>query len=104
MVRGTILNVIMREKLAKFAHKQWSGWMKYLFSKGTFNSDGSWTMPKWCVDRWTRQMNIKYEDLTEKEKASDRTEADDMLEIIGPVTIVYFGSFMFDMIYVIGMN
>ena len=48
------------EKLAEYAHVQWSGWMIYLFSKGIFNSDGTWTMPGWTVDRWTKQMNTKY--------------------------------------------
>ena len=72
----------MREKLAEFAHNQWSGWMKYLFSKGAFNNDGSWTMPKWAVDRWVCQMNMKYEDLSEQEKNSDRKEADGMIEIL----------------------
>ncbi len=72
----------MTEKLAKFAHKQWSGWMKYLFSKGTFNNDGTWTMPKWAVERWRNQMNTHYDLLSEEEKKSDREEADGMIEIL----------------------
>lgn len=31
-------------------------------------------MPKEKVERWTRQMNTNYEDLTEKEKESDRNQ------------------------------
>mgnify|MGYP001598570700 FL=1 len=57
--------------------------MQYMFSKGTFNADGSWTMPAWAVDRWTRQMNTHYADLPDTEKNSDREEADKMLQIIG---------------------
>jgi len=72
----------MREKLAAFAHSQWSGWMKYLFSKGTFNGDGTWTMPAWAVKRWRNQMNSDYSDLSEQEKNSDREEADGMLKVI----------------------
>ncbi len=72
----------MREKLAKLCHSQWSGWMQYLFSKGTFNDDGTWTMPKWAVDRWTRQMYTEYADLSEIEKDSDRAEADKFLELV----------------------
>lgn len=65
----------MREALAKLCHDQWSGWIKYMFSKGTLNEDGSWTMPKEFVDRWTRQMNTPYEELSESEQDSDRKEA-----------------------------
>ncbi len=74
--------VAVREKLAELAHAQWSGWMKYLFSKGTFNPDGTWTMPKWAVDRWQGQMNMPYSELPESEKNSDREEADRVLGLL----------------------
>jgi len=70
----------MREKLAAIIHGQWSGWMEYLFQKGTFNRDGTWTMPAWAVGRWTRQMKTSYDDLSEEEKESDRQEADVFLQ------------------------
>lgn len=57
------------------------GWMKYLFMKGTYNEDGTWTMPKWAVERWTRQMNTPFQDLPEEEKDTDREEADKFLAI-----------------------
>lgn len=60
---------------AAIAHEQWSGWMKYLFEKSTQNADGTVTIPKWAVDRWTRQMNTPYVELPESEKESDRIEA-----------------------------
>ena len=70
----------MREKLAELVHNsQWSGWMRYLFSKGTFNDDGTWTMPAWAVERWRRQMETPYFELSESEKDSDRSEADKFL-------------------------
>lgn len=72
----------MREALAAYAHGAWSGWQAYEFSKGTFNPDGTWTMPAWAVERWTRQMRTAYSDLSEKEKQSDRAEADQILAII----------------------
>ena len=71
-----------KEELTKFAHKQWSGWMEYLFSKGKFNADGTWTMPAWAVDRWSRQMQTQYDDLPLNEKESDKEEAERMLSII----------------------
>ena len=72
----------MREQLANLAHEQWSGWMRYQFSKGTMNEDGTWTMPAWAVERWTRQMNTPYLELSEEEKQSDLVEAGAMLAIM----------------------
>jgi len=69
-----------REKLAALCHSQWAGWMTYLFSKGTFNKDGTWTMPREFVERWTRQMSTPYENLSPSEQDSDRKEADRFLD------------------------
>lgn len=71
-----------RERLAEYAHDAWSGWMEYLFSKSEQNEDGTVTIPKWAVERWTRQATTKYSGLPEGEKASDRDEADKMLAIM----------------------
>lgn len=72
----------LREELAKLAHSQWSGWMEYLFSKCEVSPDGTMTIPKWAVDRWSRQVKTKYDDLDQSEKDSDRTEADKFIEVI----------------------
>lgn len=78
----------LREKLADLCHEQWSGWMKYLFSKcisetGQFDKDtGNLVIPKWAVDRWKRQLNTPYFELSEQEKESDRKEADKILLLI----------------------
>lgn len=62
-------------KLADLCHQQWSGWMAYLFSKGTYNEDGTWTMPQWAVERWGGQMVTPFADLSEDERDSDLYEA-----------------------------
>ena len=74
----------VREKLASYAHKQWSGWMEYLFSKcvNPIEPDGTAIIPKWAVKRWKGQIETPYEELSEPEKESDRKEADGMIEII----------------------
>ena len=51
--------------------------MKYQFSQGTENEDGSFTIPAEKAQRWKRQMETNYTDLTEKEKDSDRQIAFD---------------------------
>ena len=63
------------ELLADFEHDRWSRWQKYLFSKCIVNVDGSLTIPKELVDRWARQMDTDYDNLSEQEKNSDRKEA-----------------------------
>ena len=71
------------EILAAYAHEAWSGWMRYLFSKGTMTAKEAWLLPPALVERWTRQMNTLYEDLPEKEKESDRKEAREILDLLG---------------------
>lgn len=78
----------MREKLAALAHEQWSGWMEYLFSKGEFQEDGTWVMPKWAVERWSKQALTSYKALSEEEKNSDREEADRVLKLLNENTDV----------------
>jgi hypothetical protein len=66
------------EKLAALAHRQWSGWMQYLFGKcedQQFDGRTQKVIPAWAVERWQRQMTTPYAELPEKEKESDREEA-----------------------------
>lgn len=56
--------------------------MRYQFSVGTFNEDGTWTMPADKVKHWQRQVDTPYAQLTEREKDSDREQADKILEMI----------------------
>lgn len=72
----------LRELSTVLCHDQWSGWMKYEFSKGTFNDDGTWTMPAWAVERWQRQLNTPYKALSEDEQSSDKDEADRFLHLL----------------------
>jgi hypothetical protein len=59
------------EKIAKIQHDIWAHWMKYLFTKGNDMPDGSFVIDADSVERWKRQMNTSYEDLSEKEQESD---------------------------------
>ena len=82
---GCVTQLRLREELAAYAHKAWSGWMEYLFKKSEFNSQhGTVTIPQWACERWGRQSKTPYADLPEKEKESDRKEADKMLVIMKP--------------------
>jgi len=72
----------LREQLAEYAHKAWSGWMVYMFKRMAKNEDGTVTMPADLVKRWTRQMKTDYCDLPEVEQKSDLCEADAILNLI----------------------
>lgn len=76
-----------KEIFAELCHKQWSGWMKYLFSKcfperEQFDKEnGNLIIPAWAVKRWKRQMETPYSKLSKKEKDSDRNEAEKFLTL-----------------------
>ena len=66
----------LREALAAYAHHTWSNWMRYMIPK----LEGPDAQQ--LLERWKRQMNTDYHDLPEGEKASDRVEAEQILDII----------------------
>jgi hypothetical protein len=72
----------IRELLAEYAHRAWSGWMAFLFDKSFVREDGSVVIPADLVARWKRQINTPYADLSAHEQDSDREEADKMLAIL----------------------
>jgi len=65
-----------REELADLEHQRWSRWQKYLHSKCKKLKNKNLVIPSALVERWKRQIKTDYKDLTEKEKDSDRKEAD----------------------------
>jgi hypothetical protein len=67
-----VIRVDIREKLADLVHQQWIHWMRYMVDNSTDEN----------IQRWVRQMNTAYADLSEKEKDSDREWADKILEVI----------------------
>lgn len=77
----------LREALANIQHDIWSHWMRWMFTVGTFNDDGTWTMPADKLQRWQRQMNTSYGDLSEGEKDSDREQADKVITVINRASI-----------------
>lgn len=78
----------LREYLAEVQHEIWAHWMRYMFTQGTYIETGTsgggklWQMPAEKVARWQRQMETGYFDLTEKERESDRHQADKVLAVL----------------------
>lgn len=65
---------VLIETLSAIEHQRWSHWQSYLHSKCEKNDDGSLTIPKDLVEKWNKQIETDYSDLTEKEKKSDREQ------------------------------
>lgn len=70
------------EQLADKQHASWACWMQYLFSSCDPNPDGSLTIPCGLVDRWQKQIDTSYSDLSERKKRADRDEVAHILSII----------------------
>lgn len=79
------------ERLAAREHKAWSGWMQHLFSKckpqSTNGKTTGFWMPREWSERWQRQMETPYGQLSEVEKESDRAEARDILAIVNAAAL-----------------
>ena len=66
------------ERLAEAEHASWARWAKYMIDaintecieEGAI--DAGVVMRLSCMDRWARQMNTPYSELSDKEKESDR--------------------------------
>jgi len=72
----------LREELAALSHDIWSHWMRYLFTVSIWRDDGSVTIPTDKVERWYRQMQTDYANLSDAEKESDRHQADKILKCL----------------------
>jgi len=62
----------LRERLADLEHQQWAHWTNYMLDNLTPEN----------IERWRRQVNTPYSELSEHEKSSDRVWADKVLELI----------------------
>lgn len=74
----------MRERLAAVQHDIWAHWMRYQFSVCLPNGLGGALIPSDKAERWQRQMDTPYADLTDKEQQSDRHQADKVLGVVQP--------------------
>ena len=74
--RKGVISQYEADKVAEMCHISWAGWMKYLFSKSKRLPFGYVLIPPWAVERWTRQMNTRFDELPQSEQKSDYTEAE----------------------------
>lgn len=69
------------EEAAAMEHDRWAHWQKYCHSTGIRDSSGI-RLTIDSIERWERQINTPYNELTEKEKESDRFEVRKYLPLI----------------------
>lgn len=68
----------LKEQLAAIEHERWADWQRYVHSKlvTTDNHDRWYHLRRLWFNRWQRQIDTPYSELTEKEKASDMEQVD----------------------------
>jgi hypothetical protein len=86
------------EKLAELEHASWARWLKYMLEEIAKDLDASYLTPAAksavavalcpaglaCVQRWRRQMDASYHQLSEKERESDRSVVRGKLALYRP--------------------
>jgi hypothetical protein len=82
LLRDRLRDAELLDKLAEIEHERWSHWQRYLHSQCEHAPDGSLVLPSTLVDRWTRQMDAPFADLTDAEKNSDREQVLRYLPVI----------------------
>lgn len=79
------------EHLSSYQHEIWAHWMNYMFSKcykqTIFENDahfetGNLIIPKELIEKWQRQIDTPYSELTEIEKKSDRDQVLKFIHLI----------------------
>jgi hypothetical protein len=71
----------LRESLADVSHEIWAHWMRYLFSRCE-DDDLGMVISRDDYLHWKRQIDTPYSELTEREKDSDREQADKILAVL----------------------
>lgn len=72
----------IKKQIADLCHEQWAGWMRYLFTKGKINTNGTFIIQAKSVQRWHRQMRTSYGELSESEQLSDQKEAQKFIDLL----------------------
>lgn len=70
------------ERLASVEHERWAHWQAYIHNQCVPGDNGDLTIPGELVSRWTTQINMPYEELSEAERESDRDQVRRYLPII----------------------
>lgn len=66
----------LREKLATIEHERWADWQQWVHQNLARKEDGWYLLDPAVYERWERQINTPYAELSDKEKSSDMEQVD----------------------------
>ena len=70
------------EELAAAEHVRWAHWQRYLHDQCERLPDGRLVIPAELAARWEKQIKTSYDQLSEREKDSDREQVRRVLPIL----------------------
>ncbi|MET4257382.1 hypothetical protein ABIC09_002318 [Bradyrhizobium sp. S3.12.5] len=80
------------ERLAYIEHDRWAHWQRYMHAKAQKLPNGALVVPPELVAQWERQLMTPYDQLSEKEKESDREQVRKYLPVIAEALSKKVGS------------
>lgn len=72
----------VKERFAREIHNIWSHWTQYMFQVELVDIGDSYRLSNKTAERWQRQMDTPYSELTETEKDSDRKQVEKLWPLI----------------------
>jgi hypothetical protein len=74
----------LRDDLAAIEHDRWGHWQRYMHGqcRAQQSEPGALVIPATLVKQWSRQANTRFDELTPKEKESDREQVDRYLPLL----------------------
>ena len=88
--------VQLRERLAELEHEQWAHWAKHMLGIlkplfGGMPTEPEFQRARIALERWERQIEAPYYDLTEEERDSDREWADRVIAVLEELGVLDHG-------------
>lgn len=86
-IREALESVRTVERLAAIEHERWAHWQQYVHDQCERQDDGSLVIPAELAARWQTQIETPYQELSEREKDSDREQVHKYLPAVLDVLI-----------------
>jgi hypothetical protein len=83
-VSALLTRVELMERLADIEHQRWASWQAWVHKIATPTPSGALIIPAPYVERWERQINTPYADLSEEDKEKDRKQVRKYWHLIEP--------------------
>ncbi len=80
------------EKAADIEHARWSHWQSWVHQNCIKGTNGSLIITPKNVERWEKQINTQYKNLSEMEKEADRAEVRSYIPLIKELLVSQRGS------------